>query len=73
VGAVEDEDAGNPSPMVAAIAATTTSSPATRSLRIRIRRVGVRAGWLEITPPLKAAGCCQHVSDFRYAGDMREP
>src|SRR4029453_2588855 len=22
-------------------------------------------------PPVKAAWCCQHVSGFRYAGDMR--
>ena len=37
--AVEDEDAGNWSPRTAAIAATTTSRPATRILRIRVRRV----------------------------------
>ena len=43
-GAVEDEDAGNWSPRAAAIAATTTSRPATRILRTRIRRVIVRAG-----------------------------
>jgi hypothetical protein len=41
--AVDDEDAGNWWPRVA-IAAMTTSRPATRILRIRIRRVVVRAG-----------------------------
>ena len=54
-GAVEDEDAGSWWPRAAAIAATTTSRPATRILRIRIRRVVVRAGSLEVTPPVKAA------------------
>jgi hypothetical protein len=43
-GAVEDEDAGTRSPRAAAIAAPTTSRPATRNHRIRIGRVGVRAG-----------------------------
>jgi hypothetical protein len=42
--AVEDEDAGNWSPRAAAIAAMTTSRPAARILRIRIRVV-LRAGW----------------------------
>ena len=42
--AVEDEDAGNSWPRAAAIAATTTSRPATRRPRIRIRRVVVLAG-----------------------------
>jgi hypothetical protein len=42
--AVEDEDPSNWSPRTAAIAAITTSRPATRILRIRIRRVVVRAG-----------------------------
>ena len=40
--AVEDEDAGHWW-LSAAIAAMTTSRPATRILRIRIRRVAVRA------------------------------
>jgi hypothetical protein len=44
--AVEDEDAGNWCPRAAASAAMTTSRPATRILRIRIRRVVVRAGSL---------------------------
>ena len=39
----EDEDASNWEPRAAAIAAMTTSRPATRILRIRIRRVVVRA------------------------------
>jgi hypothetical protein len=43
---VGDEDAGNWWPRAAAIAAMTTSRPATRILRIRIRRVVVRAGSL---------------------------
>jgi len=42
--AVEDEDAGNWWPRAAAIAAMTTSRPATRILRIR--RIVVRAGLL---------------------------
>jgi hypothetical protein len=42
--AVEDDDAGNWWPRATAIAAITTSRPATRVLRIRIRRVVVRAG-----------------------------
>jgi hypothetical protein len=41
--AVEDEDTVNCEPRAAAIAAITTSRPATRILRIRIRRVVVRA------------------------------
>jgi hypothetical protein len=44
--AVEDEDGSNWEPRAAAIAAMTTSMPATRILRIRIRRVVVRAGSL---------------------------
>ena len=44
--AVEDEAAGNCSPRAAAIAATTTSRPATRRRRIRVRRVVLRAGSL---------------------------
>jgi hypothetical protein len=42
-------------------------------LRIRTRRGAVRAGSLWVTPPVKAAWCCQHVCDFRYAGDMCRP
>jgi hypothetical protein len=68
---VEDEDASN-WPRAAAIAAMTTSRPATRILRIRIRRVAGRAGWLWVTPPVKAAWRCQHVCGFRYAGDIRQ-
>jgi hypothetical protein len=41
--AVEDDDASNWYPRDAAIAAATTSRPATPILRIRIRRVVVRA------------------------------
>jgi hypothetical protein len=44
--AVEGEDAGNWWPRAAAIATITTSRPATRIRRIRIRRVVVRAGSL---------------------------
>ena len=44
--AVEDEDAGNWDPKAAANAAMTTSRPAARILRTRIRRVVVRARWL---------------------------
>ena len=69
--AVEDEDAGNRWPRAAAIAAMTTSRPATRILRIRVRRVVVRAGWRWVMPPVKAAWCCRHVCGFRYADDMR--
>jgi hypothetical protein len=46
VAVVEDEDAGNWLPRAMAIAETTTSRPAIRSLRIRIRRDAVRAGCL---------------------------
>jgi hypothetical protein len=70
--AVEGEDAGNWEPMAAATAAMTTSRPATRVLRIRIRRVVRRAGRLWVTPPFKAAWCCQHVCGSRYADDMRQ-
>jgi hypothetical protein len=44
--AVEDEDASNWEPRSAAIATMTTSRPATTILRIRIRRLAVRAGFL---------------------------
>jgi hypothetical protein len=73
----EDEDAregespSNWLPKAAAIAPRTTSRTATRILRIRIRRGAVRARSLQLTPPVKAAWCCQHVCDFRYADDMR--
>jgi hypothetical protein len=43
---VDDEDASNRQPRDARIAAITTSRPATRILRIRIRGVVVRAGLL---------------------------
>jgi hypothetical protein len=67
--AVEDEDIRDWEPRATAIAATTTSRPATRILRSRIRRVVVRAGPLWVTRPLKAAWRCQHVCGFRYADD----
>ena len=44
--AVEDEDAGSWSPRTAAIATMRTSRPATRTLRIRVRRGALRAGAL---------------------------
>ena len=72
VKSVKGEEAGNWQPLAAAITAMTTSRPATRLLRIRVRRVLRRAGSLKITPQVKAAWCCQHVCDFRYAGDMRQ-
>ena len=65
---VEDEDASNWWPRDAAPAVMATSRPATRILGIR--RV-VRIGSLQVMPPFKAAGCCQHVLGFRYADDMR--
>ena len=68
--AVEDEDASNWEPRAAAIATMTTSRPARRILRIRIRRVVARAGSLWATHPVKAASRCRHVCGFRYAGDM---
>src|SRR3954463_1761171 len=49
----------------------TTRRPAARILRIRIRRVVVRACLPRTTPPACPAWCCQDVSDFRYADDMR--
>jgi hypothetical protein len=70
--AVEDEDASNWEPRAVAIAAMTTSRPATRIQRIRIRRVVVRAGSPRVTPRFKAAWRCQHVCGFRYADDMRQ-
>jgi hypothetical protein len=68
--AVRDENAGNWETRAAAIAAMTTSRPATRILRIRL--VVVRAGSLRVTPPFEGAWCCQHVCGFRYADDMRQ-
>jgi hypothetical protein len=68
--AVEDEGPDNGSPRAAAIAAMTASSPATRRLRIRVRRSLVRADLLLVTPRVKGAWCCQRVCDFRYADDM---
>src|SRR3954451_14918297 len=69
-GTVKDDDTSDLEPTAAAIATTATSTPAAR--RLRIRRVVARAGLLQVTPPLKAAWCCQHVCDFRYADDMRQ-
>jgi hypothetical protein len=43
---VKDDDTSDLEPRAAAIATMTTSRPATRILRIRIRRVPVRAGSL---------------------------
>jgi hypothetical protein len=68
--AVEDEDASNWWPRATERAATTTT-PTTRILRIRSRRV-VRAGSRSVTLLSKAPWCCQHVSGFRYADDMRQ-
>ncbi len=70
--AVEDEDGSNCWPRATAIAAMTTSRPAARSLRIRIRRVVRRAGRREATPAFKAAWCCRPVWGFRYADDTRQ-
>src|SRR4051812_22236202 len=69
--AVDGEDAGHWWPRATAITAMASSRPATRIVRIRVRRVVARAGWLWVTPPFKAAWCCRHVCGFRYAGDMR--
>src|SRR6478752_5069617 len=49
----------------------TTSRPATRSLRIRIRRVFARARSRWLIPRFKAAWRCRHVSGFRYADETR--
>src|ERR1700722_2738989 len=49
----------------------TTSRPATRIRRIRIRRVVARAGSREGMPLLWASSRCQQVCGFRYADDMR--
>src|SRR5438874_625478 len=48
----------------------TTSTPATRFLRIRIGWVVVRACLPWVTPPGLPTSCCERVSAFRYAGDM---
>src|SRR5947199_3554951 len=48
----------------------TTTTPARRFLRIRIRLVVVRACLLWVTPPGLPTSCCERVSVFRYAGDM---
>ena len=68
---VEDEDASNVLPRAVAIIGITTSTPAARSLRIRIRRGVPRARLRLVTPPVKAAWCCRHVCGFRYADDRR--
>src|SRR5215210_603988 len=70
-GTVKDDDTSALEPRAAAIATMATTTPAAVHLRIRIRQVVARAGLLRVTPPLKAARCCRHVCDFRYAGDMR--
>src|SRR6478609_551598 len=49
----------------------TTSRPAIRSLRIRIRRVFARARSRWLIPRFKAAWRCRHVSGFRYADETR--
>src|SRR4051795_478461 len=71
--AAGSQDAGDWEPRPAASPAMTTSRPATRTPRSRIRRVVRRAGcpWVKVTPPFQAAWCCQHVCGFRYADDMR--
>src|SRR5438552_4272803 len=48
----------------------TTSTPATRFLRIRIGWVVVRACLPWVTPQGLPTSCCERVSAFRYAGDM---
>src|SRR6266487_2215523 len=48
----------------------TTSTPATRFLRIRIGWIVVRACLLWVTRPGLPTSCCGRVSVFRYAGDM---
>ena len=68
--AVEDEDASNWEPRDAAIAAMTTSRPATTDPANSnpTGRCPCRLPW--VTPPFNEAWCCQHVCGFRYAGDM---
>ena len=66
--ALEDEDAGNWEPRAAALTAMTTSRPATRIRRSRIRRVVW--SFAGVMPPFKAAWCYRDVWGFRYAGDM---
>src|SRR5262249_5347058 len=68
-----EEDAPHWRPLNAPIAAVTTSTPARHVLRIRIRRVVVRAGSLESTLRPWAAVRCRHVSGFRYWGDPPPP
>src|SRR3954451_6368093 len=58
---VEDDHTSDFEPRAAAIATMATSTPAARRLRTRIRWVVARAGLLRVTPPLKAAWCCQHL------------
>src|SRR5829696_7447278 len=70
-GTVKDGGTSDLEPRAAAIAAMARSTPTARRLRIPPRRVVARAGLLWVTPPLKAAWCCRHVCDSRYADDMR--
>jgi hypothetical protein len=56
----------DPFPQPATIAANVTRAATDHSaLSNRLSRL------LEVMPPVWAARCCQHVSAFRYAGDMR--
>src|SRR5215471_19150914 len=50
------------------IAVATTTRPT--AMGLTVLRVVVRADAVRVTPPVKAAWCCQHVCGFRYAGDM---
>src|SRR5947208_12810723 len=68
----EDDDASTWRPRTA-VAAMTRSRAATRILRIRIGRGGVRARLLYAMRQFKAAWRCLHVWGFRYAGDTRAP
>src|SRR3954447_22211552 len=69
-GGDEGEGTSDLEPSAATIATMATTTPAAWRRRIRVRQVVARAGLLRVTPPLKAAWCCQHVCDFRYADDM---
>ncbi len=69
MGDAVDEDDSTGYPRTAAIAEVTTSTATTRKLGVR--RGVVRARVLWVTPPVKAASCCQLVSGFRYADDRR--
>src|SRR3954471_21537673 len=69
-GTVKDDETSDLEPRAATSATMATSTPAALRLRIRVRGVAALAGLLRVMPRLKAARCCRHVCDFRYAGDM---